>query len=280
MRGPERVVFTSVQNQQYPDMSTLKDPAPPNRDMTRRRAFTLIELLVVISIIALLIAILLPALGKARESARQAVCQSNLRQQGIATMAYATDRDGALPRVNDATNDLFNNHITRWFDAQGSGVHNLGYVWYAGYLASGEVLYCPSQEHFAYSWQTYGQAFPNKVQPAPGWGIGVRISYNHNPMASSLTDRERRYLNTDQLSPGEAMLGVDLIEYAPSVGLGLAHDDGFSVMKGDVSVAFVRSKQVEELLLTSPNIHTNNYGAFDETLNELMGGIDYAWYKP
>ena len=68
---------------------------------SRRKGFTLVELLVVIGIIALLISILLPSLNKARESAKNTQCLSNLRQMGQAQQIYAAQFKGwAVPSQN------------------------------------------------------------------------------------------------------------------------------------------------------------------------------------
>lgn len=58
-----------------------------------RKGFTLIELLVVIAIIGILAALLFPVFSRARENARRASCQSNLRQLALAWQMYAQDND-------------------------------------------------------------------------------------------------------------------------------------------------------------------------------------------
>ena len=66
---------------------------------TRKKGFTLIELLVVIAIIAILAAILFPAFARARENARRASCQSNLKQLMLGVFQYTQDYDEKMPPI-------------------------------------------------------------------------------------------------------------------------------------------------------------------------------------
>ncbi len=73
--------------------------------MTRRKlfstarpsGFTLVELLVTVAIVAVLAALAVPWTVQAIRKGRQAATSSNLRQIGIAMIAYAGDHEGTLP---------------------------------------------------------------------------------------------------------------------------------------------------------------------------------------
>jgi prepilin-type N-terminal cleavage/methylation domain-containing protein len=76
------------------------EPEMNSTQMSRERtAFTLIELLVVIAIIAILASILFPVFARARENARRASCQSNLKQIGLGIMQYTQDYDERIPNA-------------------------------------------------------------------------------------------------------------------------------------------------------------------------------------
>ena len=97
-----------------------------------RQGFTLIELLVVIAIIAILAAILFPVFARARENARRASCQSNLKQMGIGAMQYSQDYDETIcpSLLNDAG----------YTDAQSPSFVDL----LQPYVKSLQIFSCPS----------------------------------------------------------------------------------------------------------------------------------------
>lgn len=80
---------------------------------SRKRGFTLIELLVVIAIIAILAAILFPVFARARENARRASCQSNLKQTMLAMLQYSQDYDERFVSLTDAQNGTIAVGITK-----------------------------------------------------------------------------------------------------------------------------------------------------------------------
>lgn len=73
---------------------------PGVRLMPAVQGFTLLELLVVIGVLSLLLSILLPALNRARSLAREAVCQSHLRQWGMVFTIYGHENQGYYPHCD------------------------------------------------------------------------------------------------------------------------------------------------------------------------------------
>ena len=101
-----------------------------------KNAFTLIELLVVIAIIAILAALLMPALQQARERARSASCQSNLKQIGFAWQGYVSDFKFCPTRIlpfGDLTD-------TGW-----GGMYMPGLFKSLRYLSADKTWMCPTE---------------------------------------------------------------------------------------------------------------------------------------
>lgn len=183
--------------------------------------FTLIELLVVVAMIMLLAALLLPALQRARERGRRTVCMSNLRQWGVAWMAYGADHNGVLLNTAYETDygyGLLPNVVGTW---NSSLLNNAS--WQTGVMSRylpgvdsanrriGGVWVCPSWASYlgvsvSEIWQNYGYfhapySLFYRRGSLEGWPSGV--SYDN--ACSKPLELSGRNLTAQQLLMADAV---------------------------------------------------------------------------
>jgi prepilin-type N-terminal cleavage/methylation domain-containing protein/prepilin-type processing-associated H-X9-DG protein len=146
------------------------------RAKTRSRGFTLIELLIVIAIITLLAAILFPVFSRARENARRASCQSNLKQIGLGLIQYTQDYDETYP----LTHHLGSGSAAPFTDSDAWTLRIEPYV------KSRQLYLCPSKENktdgnIGYIGNNFMFGRPTSNSPCNSTPIPVRVATVDEP---------------------------------------------------------------------------------------------------
>jgi len=197
----------------------------------KKRGFTLIELLVVIAIISILAAILFPVFARARENARRASCQSNLKQIGLGAMQYTQDYDERMP-LNGARS---------WRQVL------------EPYIKSGQIFSCPSN---TVNTQTADSA-------APGYSE-IKRSYSGNPR-TFMTGLPLAVLQTpaDRIIVDEVI--IEWTDWPPLwVSSGGSFIHGWSGHLNTANYLFADG-HVKSLRPTSTATPLNMWGSFSDT---------------
>lgn len=211
----------------------------------RKQGFTLIELLTVIAIISVLAAILFPVFARARENARRASCQSNLKQLGLAMMMYTQDYDERLVPVASSAG--------RWAQLL------------QPYIKSHALMRCPSSDYgITYDYGSGPFSYSDPAGPYYNYFFGLYPSYGYNweylspnltecpsGPASCSTNPGPPTANSDARGVSLAAIG------SPSSTIALA--DSTTVSGGEVRLGYFRLSPPQRWL-GSPPVQAESFG--------------------
>ena len=253
-----------------------------------RRAFTLIELLVVIAIIAILAAILFPVFGRARENARRASCQSNLKQIGIASTQYTQDYDECYypHRFNSDPQDLSGPAYAALGGTDPGPGHagsatsdsiETNKMWWPGliqpYIKSWQVFNCPSNPK---AWNLVNpDRKPCEQDGCDGDNYGFENSYAHNDVISP----------ADQYNGGSGPLPIKLAQIDRPTRVALVMDGSYYGAAPDfeglsqpiVAPASITATQDYVNYLTNTNSTSNGGSGQYQYYYGNVGNNTWSW---
>jgi prepilin-type N-terminal cleavage/methylation domain-containing protein/prepilin-type processing-associated H-X9-DG protein len=215
-----------------------------------RRGFTLIELLVVIAIIAVLAAILFPVFSRARENARRASCQSNLKQVGLGFLQYTQDYDELLPQATYGPGGANLKGGWMFYTAfpgnPGNGTYQSAQGNVYPYIRSSQIFVCPSDADGLRSGNSY--AMNACALSMDGFNEGGG-HLSGRPLAF-FQDTPRWMLMAEESSAGSPMDATEgstndaYFRGEASDNFSLRHFDGSNLLFIDGHVKFFRPAQV------------------------------------